>query len=333
MDDLGRVLSPLERPLAEPPPLAQIERRARHLRRRRWAGRATAGAVVAVALIGAALAVVDQPGGDQTVRVASPGAAASGQVSPNTGVTPAEILIKEFDQGGHRWRIVSTGRCASLVNETGPVSGNCWPDPRATPLRAEAVELGDVWLLWGTASRDVTGVFLDGEESPSFALLGQNAGLEVHFFAVLLPPESDWDFTVVHPGVTKGTLTATLADGQTFIVHPLALPRAVPATVPTTIDITTPIDVTTTTAVVESPIAPVPTTTPSTTVPPPTGGGASQVDVVPGVVRLHEQPFDSAVAYGSQAVAVRWWGGVAPCDVLARVDAPLAGRTIVDGAA
>ncbi len=106
---------------------------------------------------------------------------------------------------------------------------------------------------------------------------------------------------------------------------------------------------------------------------PPSGGMTpTRVDVVPGATQVRKQPFDSASGSGSQSVAVRFWGGVAPCDVLAGVDvvespttvsitlwagtapgggnaacimlaqykevivplgAPLAGRTIVDGAA
>lgn len=46
-----------------------------------------------------------------------------------------------------------------------------------------------------------------------------------------------------------------------------------------------------------------------------------RVTPVPGAVAVRRRPFDHAVpADGDRALLVRWWGGVAPCDVLAGVD-------------
>ena len=46
----------------------------------------------------------------------------------------------------------------------------------------------------------------------------------------------------------------------------------------------------------------------------------SRVEAVPGAVDLRPQPFESAVPVGERQLAVRFWGGVAPCSVVGRVD-------------
>jgi hypothetical protein len=46
----------------------------------------------------------------------------------------------------------------------------------------------------------------------------------------------------------------------------------------------------------------------------------TRVPVVPGAVDLRPRPFDSAEALGDGRLAVRFWGGVAPCSVVGRVD-------------
>ena len=115
----------------------------------------------------------------------------------------------------------------------------------------------------------------------------------------------------------------------------------------------------------------VPPPAPSTTIAP-GAGQPTRVDPVPGATDLHKQAFQSAVPAGAQSLAVRFWNGVEPCYVLGRVDvtetaekvtitlwtgtgpgsagmaciqmagyyevivqlqAPLGGRTVVDGAA
>jgi hypothetical protein len=55
-----------------------------------------------------------------------------------------------------------------------------------------------------------------------------------------------------------------------------------------------------------------------------------RVAVVPGAVDLRRQPFDAAEPVGDRQLAVRFWGGVAPCSVVGRVDvAETAERIIV----
>ena len=53
---------------------------------------------------------------------------------------------------------------------------------------------------------------------------------------------------------------------------------------------------------------------------PPAEPRPSRVEVVPGTVDLRPQPFESAVPVGERQLAVRFWGGVAPCSVVGRVD-------------
>lgn len=78
-----------------------------------------------------------------------------------------------------------------------------------------------------------------------------------------------------------------------------------------------------------SPVVPVspagPDTPVGTQVPPEVGDAnpqprAARVNVVPGAVDLRPRPFDSAGPAGERQVAVRFWGGVAPCSVIGRVD-------------
>lgn len=113
----------------------------------------------------------------------------------------------------------------------------------------------------------------------------------------------------------------------------------------------------------------------SPVMPPPTGPlpgpTATRVPISTTAVELRRRPFESAVPLGDASVGVRFWGGVAPCDVVGDVDvvetatsititlytgreggpeqaciaiavykevlvnlaAPVAGRTIIDGAA
>ena len=53
---------------------------------------------------------------------------------------------------------------------------------------------------------------------------------------------------------------------------------------------------------------------------PPTEPRPTRVEVVAGAVDLRPQPFESAAPVGERQLAVRFWGGVAPCSVVGRVD-------------
>ena len=46
----------------------------------------------------------------------------------------------------------------------------------------------------------------------------------------------------------------------------------------------------------------------------------ARVTVVAGAVDLRPRPFESAEPVGERQLAVRFWGGVAPCSVVGRVD-------------
>lgn len=72
-----------------------------------------------------------------------------------------------------------------------------------------------------------------------------------------------------------------------------------------------------------APAAPVPDAPSGTEVPPAEPGAqvrAARVPVVPGAVDLRPRPFDSAQPAGERQLAVRFWGGVAPCSVVGRVE-------------
>ncbi|MFN2504319.1 MAG: hypothetical protein ABR540_08820 [Acidimicrobiales bacterium] len=45
-----------------------------------------------------------------------------------------------------------------------------------------------------------------------------------------------------------------------------------------------------------------------------------RVEVVPGAANLRPQPFESSAPVGDRQVALRFWGGVAPCFVVGLVD-------------
>jgi hypothetical protein len=369
MDDLGRVLSPLaERPLAEPPPVVEIERRARRLRRRRWAGRGVGTAAAVLVLAGVAV-VLTSSEPRTTVRATAPAAPpAAPSVGGGQRAIPAGAqVVEEFDAGGRRWQLLALEGapkpfCLELRSEgADPIPAGCWAIPKPY-VEAVATDGKTFSFISGVATKEVTDIEI--ETTPEGAVIRpapRDVGYPVNFFGAVVPLGTE--------AAEVRAVTATGAEQRLVLETPVhkraasvngepALPGSVPSAAPS------------------SAVPPVSDTTvppPTTTVPPPNGGMTPhRVEVVPGAVRLHEQPFESAAAYGSQSVAVRWWGGVAPCDVLARVDvvetattvtitlwggtapgaedtaciaiaqykehivslgAPLAGRTIVDGAA
>ena len=71
-------------------------------------------------------------------------------------------------------------------------------------------------------------------------------------------------------------------------------------------------------------VPPVAPDTPVGTHVPPGGPGdqprAARVPVVAGAVDLRPRPFESAEPVGERQLAVRFWGGVAPCSVIGRVE-------------
>ncbi len=71
-------------------------------------------------------------------------------------------------------------------------------------------------------------------------------------------------------------------------------------------------------AVGSDPDAPVGVTVPPGD--PPAEPRPARVEVVAGAVDLRPQPFESAAPVGERQLAVRFWGGVAPCSVVGRVE-------------
>jgi hypothetical protein len=59
---------------------------------------------------------------------------------------------------------------------------------------------------------------------------------------------------------------------------------------------------------------------PRSSPPPSDPRGAKRVEVVHRAADLRPQPFESAVPLDDTTVAIRFWGGVAPCYVVGRVD-------------
>jgi hypothetical protein len=99
-------------PLAEPPPLAALQRRAKALQRRTVAGRAGLVAAVAAVVIGSGIALVpgDAP---QTLRTAAPPATTDTSGVPAAEPAPATVVLKTFDVDGQEWKMLAT-------RDTGP---------------------------------------------------------------------------------------------------------------------------------------------------------------------------------------------------------------------
>ncbi|MDQ4096920.1 MAG: hypothetical protein M3144_03490 [Actinomycetota bacterium] len=372
MDDLGRVLTPLaDRPLAAPPSIDELERRARHHRRRRWAGRGIGVTAVSVLVAGVALSLTSgEP--RTTVRATAPGggrAPGAQEASAVGGPRPIPLrteVVEEFDVGGRRWQLVALeGQpkpfCLELRSEgVGPIPAGCWAVPE--PLMDAAATDGKTFsFVSGVATKDVTAIEIEtAPGEPPILPAVRHVGYPVSFFGAVVPLTTEVAEirAVTASGAEQRVTLTTPGHKRVASINGEPAPPGSIATTPPP-------------SAVARPTTTVPAT-PTTTAPPPTGGGATRVDVVPGATRVHKHPFESVAGYGSQAVAARWWGGVAPCDVLARVDvvetgttvtitlwsgtapgsedvaciamaqykehigtldAPLAGRTIVDGAA
>lgn len=385
MPDPDATLSVLvDPPLAEPPPVSELQQRAKALRRRTVAGRGGLAAAVAAVLVGTGLALVpgDTP---QTVQTAAPpgstAAAATDATSPASDLRaePA-VAITTFQADGHEWKMLATRTadpaiCFSLQPVAGEeVRPGCLtPDGRA--LQAAAADLKTVSFVYGIVAPDVTVVSLSADgNSSALEVLGAGAGFPVRFVG-----------TVVAPSVQAVELTASRNGNEDRVPVPLPAhqrvaavqgreaPPAPPSTTASTPRPTPTQRPTTPAPAPDTPVSTVvPPTAPSTTIPAPGGGQPKRVEPVAGATDLRKQPFQSAAPAGAQSLAVRFWSGVEPCYVLGRVDvsesadkvtitlwtglgpgaagmaciqmaghyevivqlqAPLGGRTVVDGAA
>lgn len=357
-----------DRPLAPPPPLAEIEGRASHRRRRRWATRSGGALVAVVALVAGIVTLA--PDSEQTVHTAGPAAAGDAALSGPSGIfgnraSGEETVVHELEAGGRRWQVVAVARdqsalCLAVSSDDGHGRGTCW-DVGAAPLQASVTVVPDgPAFVTGLASVEVESVEL--RSAP-----GRN---------LLIPfgPEFPGGFVaiVVPEGLSTVELRASTGDRPAFTVT-LDVPDPAMAAPPSTVAREVPPAPPTTPAVPPTTVAPPPTTAPPVTSPPVTiapAPGAKRVTVDPDAVQLNRMPFTEAGLIGPQTVAVRYWAGVEPCTLLGRVDvvetattvtitvwvggttqliactaqavyyetlvelsAPLGNRTIVDGAA
>ncbi|HWI02436.1 MAG TPA: hypothetical protein VNT52_01160, partial [Acidimicrobiales bacterium] len=97
----------IDPPLAEPPPVADLERRGRAWRRRTAASRGGLAVAVAVVLAGAGMALVpgDKP---QTLQTAAPPASTDG-AEPAPGVVDTlTVPIRTFAVDGQEWTMLAT---------------------------------------------------------------------------------------------------------------------------------------------------------------------------------------------------------------------------------
>ena len=322
-------------PLAEPPPVTELQRRAKALRRRTVAGRGGLAAAIAAVLVatGIALGPGDTP---QTVQTAAPPAStdAAETTSPASllGPEPVTVGIKTFEVDGQEWRMLATRTaepaiCFTLQPAAGEeVRPGCLtPDGRA--LQAAAADLKSVSFVYGIVAPDVTVVALSADGNGStLDVVDSGAGFPVRFVG-----------TVVAPSVEAVEVTASRNGNEERMPVPLPVHRrtsavngreAPPAPPSTTATVPRP-------TATQPPNTLAPDTPVSTVVPPappttiaPGGGQPKRVQPVPGATDLRKQPFESAAPTGAQSLAVRFWSGVEPCYVLGRVDVTEAAETV-----
>ena len=310
-------------PLAEPPPVAELQRRARVLRRRTIAGRGLLAAAVVVVAIGTGITLVpgDRP---QTVQTAAPPPSSTEPTATQAAETaPVTVTVRTFDVDGQQWKMLVTRTadpaiCFTLQPAAGDeIKPGCLtPDSRA--VQAAAADLGSVSFLYGIVAPDVTLLVgtADGNAS-ALDVLGAGAGFPVRFVGTVIPPS-----------VKALELNASRNGTQERFPVPLPVHRRVssvngsdvsPSSPSTSAPVPRPAP-TPTTLAPDTPVSTaVPSPAPSTTVAP-GGGQPKRVQSVAGATDLRKQPFQSVAPASAQSIAVRFWSGVEPCYVLGRVD-------------
>lgn len=316
-------------PLAEPPPVADLQRRAKALRRRTAASRGGLVAAAAAVLIGAGMALTqgDEP---QTLRTAAPPSSTAGadRVSPAVPAAEPEFVtvpVGTFEIDGQEWKMLATRSadpavCITLRPPAGEElkPGCLTPDGRA--LQAAAADMSSVSFVYGIVAPDVTLIALSSDGNGStLDILGSGTGFSVNFVG-----------TVVPASVKSVELTATRDGNEERVSVPLPVHRRVSSVNGREVPPSPP---STSTAAApptpdEPPITVAPETPVSTVVPPPGasttippfGNQPKRVEPVPGATDLRKHAFESAAPAGGQSLAVRFWNGVEPCYVLGRVD-------------
>ncbi len=318
----------LDPPLADPPPVADLERRAGRLRQRRWAGRG-AGAAAVAGLIAGAVALA-QPSGEQTLRTAAPpaagGAGPTGQGSP-AGEAAGPVVVRKFEHAGQEFQLVLLAArpgdptCLMLVGgrQSPGLPVGCWSIGDG-PLQATATDIEGFSFVAGIVAKDATTIS-SAPQLRGLELLGTTIGTEVNYLGAVVPDGVNTvDLTAGTAAEPGRYRTSVTLHGRVSVINGQAAPGAPPST----------------TAVTRAPSAPVmnppttvnPDTPVSTVVPAPTttiqgappGGNPQRVEVTPGATSLRKHVFESAFASGASSVAVRFWDGVEPCSVVGRVD-------------
>lgn len=313
-------------PLAEPPPLADLHRRAKARRRRTAASGGGLAAAIAVVVISAGLALTpdDKPA---TLQTAAPATDPSTASSRSADALPATVPITTFQVDGQPWTMLATRTtdpavCVTLQPSAGESlnAGCLTPDGRG--VQAAAADLRSASFVYGILARDVTHVTMTAEgNGAKLDILGSGNGFPVNFVG-----------TVVPPTVTAAELVATRNGNEERV--PVPLPshqrvsavngRETPSAPPsTTASTARPAPAPAPTTVAPAPDTPVstivPPTTPASTIAPGVGQ-PKRVQPVPGATDLRKHVFQSTAAAGPQSLAVRFWNGVEPCYVLGRVD-------------
>ena len=317
-------------PLAQPPPVADLQRRAKALRRRTAARGGGLAAVVAVLLSGAGMALTS--GDAQTVRTAAPPPSTAGAdgVSPAVSTAApdsATAAIKTFDLDGQEWTMLATRSadpaiCFTLRPSAGEElkPGCLTPDTRA--LQAAAADMRSVSFVYGIVAADVTLVTMtaDGNRS-TLDISGPGPAFPVHFVgAVVAPSVRTVELTATRNGTEERVPVPVPVHQRISSVNGSEGPRTPPPpTTATTTAQPTP-DRPPTTLAPDTPVSTVvPTTSVSTTIPP-VGNQPKRVEPAPGATDLRKHVFQSWAPAGAQSLAVRFWNGVEPCYVLGRVD-------------
>ena len=330
-DPHDRLSALVDPPLAEPPPLAEVHRRAKALRTRTAASRGGLAAAVAAVLIGAGMALV--PGDDpQTVQTAAPPTStrSAGGISPAVPAAEPEsvtVPVRTFEVDGQEWKMLATRTadpavCFTLQPPAGEElkPGCLTPDSRS--LQAAAADLRSVSFVYGIVAPDVALVTLSADGNGSRLDVVGSPGFGVNFLGTVVPPSVNaLELTATRNGTEERVSVPLPSHRRVSSVNGTEGPPSAPSAPSTTV--TTPRPTPTQPPITVPPETPVstivPPTTPATTIAP-GGSQPKRVEPVPGATNLRKHAFQSAAPAGAQSVAVRFWNGVEPCYVLGRVD-------------
>ena len=326
-DEPSKLSVLVDPPLAAPPPIEDLQRRAKALRRRAVARRGVLAAAIAAAMIsaGVALAPGDQPQRLQTAAPSSTHGTGGASAGPAVAAEAVTVPVRTFEVEGQEWTVLATRTadpavCLTLRSAAGEElkPGCLTPDSRA--LQAVAADLRSVSFVYGIVAPGVTLVRLstDGNVG-SLDIVDAGAQFPVKFVGAVVPSSvRTLELTATRNGSDERVSVPLPVHQRVSSVNGREVPPSPPS--PTTTTARPNPNQPATTLAPETPVSTVvPTTTASTAVPP-VGGQPKRVAPVAGATDLRKQVFQSWAPAGGQALAVRFWNGVEPCYVLGRVD-------------